>query len=252
MFKNILRYSLEKIVFCQKLIRGFLDRNKNIYYKLKNQKIHTKFQTEILGYHMVNSEPVKESTWEEINCNILKDFCKVSDEAKGKHSSGKDNRFDNWNISNKTGKIESQNIKISSYRLTTVCNDKEPGKIEEIISEIEKRDKSFHYYSILLRKEGDHMTSYYWYIIPKDYYPFNPRKQEWKEKVGVKGKKRGGIVGWECDYMEIIFSMSSQLWYKFRLEEIEKYLICKVDVDEGDLEKITYSDIYLRSSFVVV
>ena len=140
--------------------------------------IKENFSNEIRGYHLINSAPIKESVWEEINCNIVNKILSVTDKANGNHVSGKDNKYHKWNISNKSTKIDCKLVKISSYRLTSVCTDKEPGEKEKIIDEIESRDKSFDYYSILLRKEEDNYIEYNWYIIPKDYYIFKIDKDK--------------------------------------------------------------------------
>ena len=68
-----------------------------------------------------------------------------------------------YNISNKSCKIEKNNkINISSYRLTKVCNVKDNGNIDHIIKEIESRDSSFQFYSLLCRQEYDDGIKYYW------------------------------------------------------------------------------------------
>ena len=174
---------------------------------------------------MINKAPIKESVWEEINCGIVKNVCLITDCANGNHASGKDNKFDNINYSNKSTKVEGNNISISSYRLTSVCNDANNGNPAEIIKEIKKRDSSFDYYSILIRKEKEkELIEYMWYIIPKDYYVF--KTDSLIPKIGKKGKKTNLFVGWESKYSDITFSMSSQLWYKFNIKDIEKYKVC--------------------------
>ena len=73
----------------------------NIYERFKELQSH--FESVIKGYHMINKSPIKESVWEEVNCDIVSNVCSVTDEAKGNHMSGKDNRFDEFNISNYFG-----------------------------------------------------------------------------------------------------------------------------------------------------
>ena len=158
---------------------------------------------------MVNNAPIKESVWEEVNCDIVKGLFSISDEARGNHASGKDNRFDNKNISNKSARVKGTKIRISSYRLTTFCNDKDIGSSVNIIEEIKKRDSSFDYYSLLVRdgKENS-FIKYMWYIIPKDYYLF--RIDNLNHKIGQKGEKKGEIVGWKSKYSSIpIFNVFS-------------------------------------------
>lgn len=231
------------VIKCQSLCRKWLVSRKNIYTtykKFKNQQ--PQFNKVIRGYHMINKTPIKESVWEEINCDIVSDVCNITDEANGNHMSGKDNRFDHINISNKSAKTDGSNISISSYRLTSVCSDKLNGFEQDIIDEIEKRDKSFDYYSILTRNEKQNsVIEYKWYVIPKDYYLFKIDKLT--PKLGKIGKKKNEIVGWKSKYCDITFSMSSQLWYKFNISDIEKYEVCCTEIDNSKT-KLNYSTIY--------
>jgi|TARA_B110000285_G_scaffold198446_1_gene230905 hypothetical protein len=216
------------------------ENNDPFYNKCKT--LHKEFNDVIKGYTMINKTPIKESVWEEINCNIVCGVCSITDEANGNHTSGKDNRFDNLNISNKSTKTNGNNISISSYRLSSVCSDKNNGNVQDIISEIEKRDSSFDYYSILIRNEKEHaMIEYMWYIIPKDCHIF--KINELTPKLGKNGKKKGEIVGWESKYCNITFSMSSQLWYNFNIIDIEKYKVCSTEIDNSK-PKINYSQIF--------
>ena len=232
--------NLNRIIKCQSICRGWLSRKNNIYIKLK--PLQPKFGEVIRGYHMINKTPIKETVWEDINCDIVASVCSITDEANGNHVSGKDNRFDKFNISNKSTKKNGGNISLSSYRLTSVCSDKSPGEEKNIINEIEKRDKSFDYYSILLRDEKENsIMKYEWYVIPKDYHLFKIDKLT--PKIGKMGKKKGEVIGWETKYCDITFSMSSQLWYKFDIEDIKKYKICSVEIDNSK-PKISYSQIF--------
>ncbi len=138
--KYLTSYDESSILKIQSLFRGWIVRRKNIYgFIKKSKRLQENFTRTLKGYHMVNNAPIKESVWEEVNCNIVKSLFSISDEAKGNHTSGKDNRFDNINISNKSSKVEGTNISISSYRLTTVCNDKDIGTSVNIIEEIKKK-----------------------------------------------------------------------------------------------------------------
>lgn len=232
--------NVSKIITCQAVVRRWLACKNNIYIKLKHQQ--PRFTSVLKGYHMLNKTPIAGAVWEELNCDIVSDVCTISDEANGNHLSGKDNRFDNFNISNKTSKTDKNDIiSISSYRLTSVCSDKSPGDEREIIQEIEKRDSSFEYYSILNCKRDGEKLLYEWYMIPKDYYLF--KMKTLKHKIGQQGKKKGTIVGWSSDYCDILFSMSSQLWYKFMVKDIKKYRICSVEIDNSK-PKLSYSQIY--------
>ena len=62
-----------KIVKCQSFCRGWLARKKNIYCLIRKFKgLKSTFDAVINGYHMINKAPIKESVWEEINCDIVK------------------------------------------------------------------------------------------------------------------------------------------------------------------------------------
>lgn len=232
---------LSNVIKIQSLVRRWLVKKNNIYKKFRIDSIKSKFKDEIFGYHLINSVPIKESVWESINCNIVKNDCIVSDCADGNHVSGKDNKFDNWNISNKTLKIEKNgNCKMSSYRLTSVCSNKNTGKKEEIINEIKKRDKSFDYYSILAREENKNKDkiTYIWYIIPKSYYLFRININN----LDYIRNKKNEIIGWKTNNCNIRFSMSSQLWYNFNKNDIKKFKISEIIVNNSN-KKMTYSDI---------
>lgn len=202
------------------------------------------FIKHIHGHHMVHKGALKEASWEEMFCNIAKQQFTISDEANGNHASGKDNKIDDTNISNKTAKIDTKDntISISSYRLTTVCNIKNIGTSEDITEAIKQRDNSFEYVALLARIETeDSHIEYRWYMIPKDCHLF--RIDNLNHKIGKRGTNQGEIVGWESEYASISFSMSSQLWYKFSIDEIKKYMVCYTEVDNSK-PKISYSQIY--------
>jgi hypothetical protein len=223
-----------------KKLKIFYNDTNNIYNKLKTPYIAKTYMSEIIGYHIINDEPIKESSWEEINRNIVKKYINTSEHANGSHKSGKDCKFNEWGISNKSCKKKKNKIDISSYRLTTVCNVKDCGDINKIIDEINKRDDTFHYYSILVREEKNDNINYEWYIIPKDYYIFNPSINDWYptfDKKNIQNK-------WKSDYMDITFSMSSQLWFHFDIRYIKQFLITSVLVNKKILHKMSYTDIY--------
>jgi hypothetical protein len=223
-----------------RLIKCCRSYNSPIHKLLKQKMVKKRFADEILGYHMLNYTPIKESVWEDINASIVSSCCVVSDQAMGNHLSGIDNKFNDWRISNKTAKIAKNHaVNVSSYRLTSVCNNRDIGDIERIVDEIQRRNDSFDYYSILLRKESlDHLT-YRWYVIPKDFYVFDANLFDWDIKIGQKGF----IVGWKSKFMDITFSMSSQLWYKFQLIDIEQFIIVDVSVYKKSV-LMTYADVF--------
>lgn len=209
----------------------------HIYTKLK--KLQPRFEEVIHGYHMIHRQAIKESVWEEINCNIVKHVCNVSDQSNGSHVSGKDNKFDNYNISNKTTKKRGKKVHISSYRLTTLCSNKHPGNPQQIINEIKKRNDSFDYYSLLIREDLCHTKlKYEWYMIPKDHYLF-----QINHLLPKMDKNKNGMIGWKSQHCNIIFSMSSQLWYNFNIEQIRQYKLCNCTI-HNDKPKIDYAQVF--------
>jgi hypothetical protein len=235
------------IVLAQSIARRYISNASNIYKKFRNPKITKNFENEIKGYHLMNKTPLKESLWEDINTNIVKEFCVISDEANGNHLPGKDNKYNNWNISNKTCKLgKNGKVSISSYRLSSVCNNKSPSTKEKIVEEIHKRDSNFDYYSILIREEDENdknKMTYMWCVIPKNYYIFNVETQEFTPKMGKQKRSQGQNVGWTGKYFDINFSMSSQLWYHFQFDDIKQFVLAKVTTVIPSMP-LTYSQIY--------
>jgi hypothetical protein len=229
-----------------------------IYIMLTNKNIFN-FSSEILanlganfskcvqGYHLVNNDPIKETPWEDINAIILnKSGCCVNSKSNGSHSPGADLHCSFGSLSNKSAKYEPGNtmFKISSYRLTTVCSDKSPGDIGAIIAEINKR-KNFNFYSIIVRDR----YMYEWYLIPSDFYVFDPSSYTWTCKIGKFGKNKGNVTGWETNTqhgssMSISFSMSSQLWIDVHVtDEIKKFMVGKCPIPING-RKYDYIELY--------
>ena len=179
-------------------------------------KFVVNFEGAVKGFHLVNNKSIDKTSWKVLNSIVLK---RSGISILTDYSSGKTAKYSYTN-----GK---KFFKISSYRLTTVCTDKNPGNIEDIHTEIEKR-KTFKYYSILLREEKDEVISYDWYLIPSDFYIFEPSTYDWKQQLG---KKKDTIIGWETNVingskMSISFSMYSQLWIEVELTtEIKQFLV---------------------------
>lgn len=222
------------IIRIQSQIRTFLSKNSDIYSVLKKNNVQQIFEDEISGYHMTSKNPLKESMWEEINANIMRSFCLVSEEAHGNHKSGIDNKFGDWKISNKTAKIgNNKRLDISSYRLTAVSKTDD---IKKIVGEILKRDASYDYYSILIRNElSENDLKYTWVLVPKEYYTFNPKKYKWMHKIGRAGK----VTGWKSNYMDITDSMSSQLWFHMNFTDIERFVVASSRVNVSN--KISFA-----------
>jgi hypothetical protein len=195
------------------------------------------FNKSIRAYHYVLDDPIKEARWESINAEILKaSGCTVTAQSNGSHKSGADLVSENGTYSNKTACYDGaskKSFKVSSYRLTSVCSNRDPGNINEIITEINDR-KNFSYYSILVREETEENIQYDWYIIPADVAVLNPGCYEWCHVNDKKGK----VTGWKSNdiqgcSMSISFSMSSQLWITVRTEAVKQYLVSSTMVPVG-------------------
>jgi len=232
------------IVKIQKIWRGYNVRKKNIHMAFKKDHMKRTFESEIKGYHMVNDQPIKEAVWEEINSRFVSAKHKVSEQANGNHISGIDNKFDDWKISNKSVKVENGKMSISSYRLTSVTSGNNLGNIDEITSEIENRDDSFDYYSIISREELGSQIKYTWYVIPRDFHIFDCKKYVWEPKLGKQGRNKGNQNGWISKYSDITFSMSSQLWFHIKSDDIKKYIIHSVDINMDERIRFSYSDLF--------
>jgi hypothetical protein len=195
----------------------------------------------VKGYHLVNDDPIKESPWEDINAIVLNaSGCPVNSQSNGSHKPGGDLSCSLGGISNKSAQYAHGNnsFNFSSYRLTTVCSDKTPGNIEEIIAEINRR-KNFDFYSFIVREDTDKEILYDWYLIPSDFPVLNPASYKWHPKLGKTGKNKGAITGWETDLlngssMSITFSMSSQLWIDVTItKEMKKFVVGSCRVNRG-------------------
>ena len=194
------------------------------------------------GYHIVHNTPIKESVWEDINTEIfIAAGIHVSSQSNGSHQSGADIFCDIGSFSNKSTQYDTSSknsFKISSYRLTSVCSDKNNGDISCIIAEIERR-KNFQYYSIIVRSETDTEYTYDWYIIPADLPQLCPSSYTWTPKSGKQTKTRDTVTGWQTNVidgssMSISFSMSSQLWiYLTITDDMKKYSISSCSVKKG-------------------
>lgn len=205
----------------------------------------------VRGYHLINDDPIKETPWEDINAIIMTaSGLKVDSQSNGSHKSGGDISCSMGSFSNKSTQYDSadnNSFKISSYRLTTVCSDKSPGAIEDIIAEINKR-KNFTYYSIIVRRDNDTEILYDWYLIPSDFPALDPASYQWRPKLGKTGKNKDTIVGWETDVlngskMSITFSMSSQLWLDVSVtEEMRRFIVGSCRVSRG--RKYNYIQLY--------
>jgi hypothetical protein len=198
------------------------------------------FKKSVTGYHYINSTPINETVWEDINSLIFsKSNIEIHSKSDGSHSSGMDIHSSFGRISNKSSKYSSHRKKfsVSSYRLTTVCSEKTCGDITTILDEINRR-KNFDYYSIIIRDENvvTKMIHYDWLLIKSDYPLLDPSSYKWEPTIGKKGKNKDVQVGWNTNKidgcsMRITFSMSSQLWIEIEMiEDIKKYIISSISI----------------------
>ena len=213
----------------------------------------------VKGYHLVNTSPINETIWEDINELIfVQSGIEVYSKSEGGHSSGMDISSSMGNISNKSAKYshDRSSIDISSYRLTTVCSEKNCGNVQSIVEEINKR-KNFEYYSLIIRDEttdkgcpqqSKQSIHYDWLLVPSGYNVLDPASYEWVPTIGKRGKNKDMQVGWHTNEingckMSITFSMSSQLWIHIDMTgEIKKYIIASADADKKS--KYNYMQLY--------
>jgi hypothetical protein len=194
----------------------------------------------IKGYHITNISPINQTLWEDVNSTIfIHSNIKVFNQSNGSHQSGMDISSSIGNISNKSCKYSRNKkyIDISSYRLTTVCNNKDYGIPSDFINEINKR-KNFDYYSILICDEDSStdFITYDWLFIPSNHYLLEPSSYLWNKTTGKTKSNIGNQTGWNTNHIEgssmkIVFSMSSQLWLHIEMtNEIKKYIIASVTI----------------------
>ena len=200
------------------------------------------FKKCVKGYHLINSSPIIEKIWEDINANLFSSVgIEVLSKSNGSHAPGMDIQCALGGISNKSGKYsnEKKSIDISSYRLTTVCNAKNCGTPQEIIQEINSR-KNFDYYSFIIRDEncGNEQICYDWLLIPSNHLVLDPSSYTWEPTFGKRGKNKDAQVGWNTNEingckMSVTFSMSSQLWMHINMsEEIKQFIVASSNVNK--------------------
>jgi hypothetical protein len=213
--------------------------------------IDINFKKCVEGYHLINSSPINETIWEDINAIVFScSGIDIYSKSDGSHSSGMDINCSLGRISNKSAKYSNnkKSIDISSYRLTTVCSEKKCGTPTDIIEEINKR-KNFDYYSFIVRDEviSSGNIMYDWIFIPSNYIVLDPSSYIWEPTIGKRGKNKDTQVGWNTNEingckMSITFSMSSQLWIHIEMtEEIKKFIIANAIVENKP--KYNYIDL---------
>ena len=215
-----------------------------------NEQFASNFRRCVMGYHFINSEPINETVWEAINSQVLQlSGCEVQQMSSGSHSSGRDIICGLGGLSNKSAKYSKlkKEFAISSYRLTTVCSDKDCGSVSSIVQEINSR-KNYDYYSFMVRNEKEDSIEYDWYMIPANYPALSPECYIWEPMLGQRGKKTGEQIGWKTNEvngskMSITFSMSSQLWLTVAVtEELKGFIVSSCIVERKPV--FNYLDIY--------
>ena len=215
--------------------------------------IDTYFRQAVEGYHLINSSPINEATWEDINALVFSSSgIEVYSKSDGSHLPGMDINCSLGKISNKSAKY-SKNRKtfdISSYRLTAVCSEKRCGTPAEIIEEINGR-KNFDYYSFIVRDDnGDESTTYDWMLIPSNYAVLDPSAYTWEPMIGKTGKNKDAQTGWKTNEingcrMTISFSMSSQLWIHIEMtDDIKKFIVSSTTA--SNVPKFNYIDLLTK------
>jgi hypothetical protein len=137
----------------------------------------------------------------------------------GSHSPGRDQEVNGVSVSSKSAKLEDNNFKISSYRLTQ-CKT-----VEDFVNEIKKRDESFTKYLVCLTEEINDKHIVRWGFIEKD--KANISNAEWEHTY----KKDGTLTGLQSldGKFKIVFSMSNQLWISFTLSDFD--IICTYEYE---------------------
>lgn len=206
----------------------------------KHKQIRNEFKKAIKGYHYISNDVIKESVWENINYQSVKDTFSIQYYSNGSHKSGLDIEYNNYKISNKTGKINLKKriIEISSYRLTK-CST-----IEDYIKEIDRRDSNFDYYFLLGREEKENKLIYNGYIIPKNIDILKSIKD--KDKWNISPNK-----DLKHNFARIVKNMSSQLWITLPLDEIEMYCVFSVNIDRS-ITTLNYKQIYDDYTSIII
>lgn len=228
------------------IIKKKLKTKKNITDIYNLNLIQNNFMKCVQGFHLINSSCIKETIWENINIEIFQSLgIEIFYTSKGSHLSGMDINSSFGSISNKTSKYSNNKFNISSYRLTTICNNLSFG--------INNR-KNFDYYSIIIRTEhkNQNIISYDWLFIPSNHSIFNPNTYSWIPTIGKNGINKDKQIGWKTNIingckMSIQFSMSSQLWIHITMNEnIKKFIIASTTVKNKQI--CNYMDIFDKFS----
>ena len=187
-----------------------------------------KIKTLIEQHHKIYRFPVKAELWEDIFDQSLNGW--DSSWTGGGHSTGADvisENGDNTGYQNKGGEINfnTNTIKWNGHRTTS------HKTIEEKVDFISKPHYDKYVMLGRVKRDWDNDIKRY-YLINFDSKLIQYDKLNWVEKLGVRGKNKGKVVGWVGSNVnlpytaEINISQSHQLWttcdldYLGKIEEI--------------------------------
>jgi hypothetical protein len=137
----------------------------------------------------------------------------------GSHKPGRDQEVYGESVSSKSSKLEDNNFKISSYRLTT-CET-----TEDFIYEIKKRDESFTKYLVCLTEVLENKHIVRWGFIDKSKTDIS--NVDWNYVYGKSGRK--SKLQSSDGKFNIHFSMSNQLWINLTIDDFDT--ICTYEYD---------------------
>ena len=174
----------------------------NIFYQWSEGEIRITSKVLELIVHKSERKCGRNSLWE-----------------SGSHKPGRDQVVNDVSVSSKSAKLDGDKFEVSSYRLTK-CKT-----IEDYRNEISKRDETFSKYLVCLTEEIENKHIVRWGFISKD--KADTSKIEWEYTYNEEGKKNGLIS--EDKRFTITYSMSHQLWIKFKLSDLD--IICTFEYE---------------------
>jgi hypothetical protein len=185
------------------------------------ETMYRNFVKAISGYHSIHDEPLKESSWKQVQRMIFQ-------ESGLWDSKKEDALFGRVRGTTSVYMPCGSKFRVASSRLTSVTCSRYPGKIEDIIETI-KTQQEVDFYSMLVRTIKTESSYYDWYLVPSTDTYLKAEDYSWEEMIGKRGKHVEQSIGWKtkerdgCS-MSIYFAMSSQLWMTIaKTEEWKKY-----------------------------
>ena len=172
-------------------------------------------------HHELYSGQCKAEYWEELLSKALKDAGFGSNwKPDYNHKSGVDQTTDDGlRISNKSGTIKNDIVKISGSRL------QEHKTLQDKLNFLSVKKEDYILCLSTDKKEWERGNKFYYFIVI-DSDKLNYHEQEWKEKFGQRDYNREKVVGWKCiceNYSaDINISMSDQLWTDVKLDICEE------------------------------